>query len=77
MKPLAKLYLNRQRLYEKTCDDAGEKNVDTGVISKEFSKMFKRNSKYHFVFNRSFFSPFPLKRVRGGQWTCGNKHSKS
>ncbi|XP_032683549.1 spondin-1 isoform X2 [Odontomachus brunneus] len=24
MKPLAKLYLNRQRLYEKTCDDASE-----------------------------------------------------
>ncbi|XP_050452596.1 spondin-1 isoform X2 [Cataglyphis hispanica] len=24
MKPLAKLYLNRQRLYEKTCDDGGD-----------------------------------------------------
>ncbi|XP_011873806.1 PREDICTED: spondin-1 isoform X3 [Vollenhovia emeryi] len=29
MKPLAKLYLNRQRLYEKTCDDAGDTMTDT------------------------------------------------
>ncbi|XP_011694985.1 PREDICTED: spondin-1 isoform X3 [Wasmannia auropunctata] len=28
MKPLAKLYLNRQRLYEKTCDDAGDTLTD-------------------------------------------------
>ncbi|CAL1678080.1 unnamed protein product [Lasius platythorax] len=28
MKPLAKLYLNRQRLYEKTCDDAGDTLAD-------------------------------------------------
>ncbi|XP_076681730.1 spondin-1 isoform X3 [Andrena cerasifolii] len=31
MKPLAKLYLNRQRLYEKTCDDAPGDAVDTGA----------------------------------------------
>ncbi|XP_029174565.1 spondin-1 isoform X2 [Nylanderia fulva] len=28
MKPLAKLYLNRQRLYEKTCDDASDSLAD-------------------------------------------------
>ncbi|XP_076168911.1 spondin-1 isoform X2 [Ptiloglossa arizonensis] len=33
MKPLAKLYLNRQRLYEKTCHVAPEDAVDTGVTS--------------------------------------------
>ncbi|EFN80621.1 Spondin-1 [Harpegnathos saltator] len=31
MKPLAKLYLNRQRLYEKTCDEAGETLGETEV----------------------------------------------
>ncbi|GAB1861713.1 Spondin-1 [Camponotus japonicus] len=30
MKPLAKLYLNRQRLYEKTCNDAGDTLADAG-----------------------------------------------
>ncbi|KAG5337853.1 SPON1 protein, partial [Acromyrmex heyeri] len=29
MKPLAKLYLNRQRLYEKTCDDYDDTQTDT------------------------------------------------
>ncbi|KYN21402.1 PREDICTED: spondin-1 isoform X3 [Trachymyrmex cornetzi] len=29
MKPLAKLYLNRQRLYEKTCDDSDDTLTDT------------------------------------------------
>ncbi|XP_012287279.1 spondin-1 isoform X2 [Orussus abietinus] len=29
MKPLAKLYLNRQRLYEKTCDDVPTEIIDT------------------------------------------------
>ncbi|KAL6258527.1 hypothetical protein P5V15_010484 [Pogonomyrmex californicus] len=29
MKPLAKLYLNRQRLYEKTCDSIGDTLTDT------------------------------------------------
>ncbi|XP_053986633.1 spondin-1 isoform X2 [Hylaeus volcanicus] len=38
MKPLAKLYLNRQRLYEKTCDDAPEDSTDTGVTPTPIRK---------------------------------------
>lgn len=45
MKPLAKLYLNRQRLYEKTCDDTSESLDETGV-----SESNKKSSKYRLVF---------------------------
>ncbi|XP_014483315.1 PREDICTED: spondin-1 [Dinoponera quadriceps] len=34
MKPLAKLYLNRQRLYEKHCEDSNETSGDTGASKK-------------------------------------------
>nr|XP_050869660.1 spondin-1 isoform X3 [Vespula vulgaris] len=34
MKPLAKLYLNRQRLYEKTCNDLPTEITDTGATIK-------------------------------------------
>ncbi|XP_076643915.1 spondin-1 isoform X2 [Halictus rubicundus] len=33
MKPLAKLYLNRQRLYEKTCDGVPDDAAETGVTT--------------------------------------------
>lgn len=53
MKPLAKLYLNRQRLYEKTCDDASEALGETGALESN-----KKNSKYRFVlfFSLGFYS---------------------
>ncbi|KAG7203741.1 hypothetical protein KM043_013767 [Ampulex compressa] len=38
MKPLARLYLNRQRLYEKTCDDLPGETVDPGVAPAKVSK---------------------------------------
>ncbi|KAK2588182.1 hypothetical protein KPH14_004223 [Odynerus spinipes] len=38
MKPLAKLYLNRQRLYEKTCDDLPNEATDTGAVDTKSHK---------------------------------------
>ncbi|CAK9811500.1 SPON1 [Anthophora plagiata] len=35
MKPLARLYLNRQRLYEKACEDAPGDAVDTGATTPQ------------------------------------------
>lgn len=33
MKPLAKLYLNRQRLYEKTCNEKAVNPADAGTAN--------------------------------------------
>ncbi|KZC07757.1 Spondin-1 [Dufourea novaeangliae] len=41
MKPLARLYLNRQRLYEKTCDDATDETTDTGFTP---SKLLRKQA---------------------------------
>lgn len=41
MKPLAKLYLNRQRLYEKTCEDAVDPLADTGAFFIQIKKTSK------------------------------------
>lgn len=46
MKPLAKLYLNRQRLYEKTCNYLPTEITDTGATTKPPKS--HKNSKYCF-----------------------------
>lgn len=51
MKPLAKLYLNRQRLYEKTCDDVSDDVDDTGAPPTINSN--RKNSKYYVYENLS------------------------
>jgi len=44
MKPLAKLYLNRQRLYEKACDDVDDTLIDTGAVSIRIKKKRKEKT---------------------------------
>jgi hypothetical protein len=48
MKPLAKLYLNRQRLYEKTCDTAGDA-PDSGMMNSNGRKMKKEENAFRFI----------------------------
>lgn len=50
MKPLAKLYLNRQRLYEKTCDDGDDTLTDTGAVYTNKKKKYRSEKRAHVEF---------------------------
>jgi len=48
MKPLAKLYLNRQRLYEKTCDIPGDA-PDEGMVNSNGRKGRGEENMFRFI----------------------------
>ena len=49
MKPMAKLHLNRQRLYEKICEDTIGQAGNTGGDTSEEPHKRHRNSKYRLL----------------------------
>ncbi|XP_043268705.1 spondin-1 isoform X3 [Venturia canescens] len=63
MKPLAKLYLNRQRLYEKTCDESPEPDSNAGSLVEE--KPRRRRNKACKVTHWGAWGPCPANC--GGQ----------
>jgi len=56
MKPLAKLYLNRQRLYEKACDDVDDTLTDTGAVSIRIKEKTKNIARRNVLVKRIYDS---------------------